>query len=107
VTADRTFNRSFYRFNRVSAVGADPELLFTSLEQPFVFYIGKQKLVAGFMGLFNFAGLGEKECNLREPSFLAVSANSGYMEVHSSCSPSAAISRCSAVDFFRSPTSQN
>ncbi len=71
VTADRTFNRSFYRFNRVSAVGADPELLFTSLEQPFVFYIGKQKLVAGFMGLFNFADLGEKECNLREAFFFS------------------------------------
>ena len=71
VTADRTFNRSFYRFNRVSAVGADPVLLFTSLEQPFVFYIGKQKLVAGFMGLFNFADLGEKECNLREAFFFS------------------------------------
>ena len=50
---------------------ADPELLFTSLEQPFVFYIGKQKLVAGFMGLFNFADLGEKECNLREAFFFS------------------------------------
>lgn len=102
-----TFFWRLYGFASEAAVRAHPEFLFISLEQFAVFHIGKKNFISSFMLLFNFADFGHEESNLRKALFFAVSANSGYIEVHSSFSPLAAIFKCSAVSFFRSPTSQN
>ena len=102
----RAFFRRFYRFSYISAVSAHPQFFLIPFEQFLIFYVGQQQPVLFFVPFFNFRYPFRKAISSK-PSSLAVLANSGYMEVHSSFSPSAAIFRCSAVGLEKSPSSQN